>query len=137
MNPRRRGRVDDGADQRDHHRHHEHVADEVEVLVAEQVDERERARRDDEVGVEVHPAADVVDETGPDRPVLDRRLDEHVEVPLERHDVAGMLEGRGRLAEHFAANEPVEPIRAAEQQDLPQQVPHATGQQVLHHRPRG
>ena len=68
--PRRRGRVERVADQREAHRDHEHVADEVEVLVAEQVEPDEEADRDHEVGVQVH----LVGEVDQPRRVVEQRL---------------------------------------------------------------
>ena len=42
---------------------------------------------------------------------------------------AGVLERRRRLVPDLPAHEPVEPVRAAEQHDLPQQIPPAAGEQ--------
>ena len=48
--PRRRGRVERVADQRQAHRDDEHVADEVVGLVAEEVEPDQEAERDRELG---------------------------------------------------------------------------------------
>ena len=42
-------------------------------------------------------------------------------------DLARVLERRRRLVEDLPADQPVEPVRAAEQHDLPQQVPRRRG----------
>ena len=56
-------------------------------------------------------------------------LDEHVQRALGVDDLAGVLERRRRLVEDLPAHEPVDPVGAAEQQDLPQQVAGAAGEQ--------
>ena len=75
VEPRRRGREQRVADQRQPHRGHEHVADEVEGLVAEQVEPDEEGDRDRELAVHV----DLVREV--DQPA--RRQEEGLQVGLE------------------------------------------------------
>ena len=63
---------------------------------------------------------------------MDRGLDEQAEVLLEPDHLAGVLERLGGAAVGSAAHEPVEPVGAAEQDDLAQQVRPALGEE-----PRG
>jgi hypothetical protein len=65
---------------------------------------------------------------------MHRRLEEQPEVTLDGDHRPGVLERLGAAAVDQAAHEPVEPVCAAEQHDLPQQVDPPVGQYASHHR---
>ena len=70
-----------------------------------------------------------IDDARAARPRLHRGLDEQLERRCSMRDhVARVLERVGDAAVDRAAHQPVEPVRAAEQHDLPQQVGPALGE---------
>ncbi len=97
----------------------------------------QRARRDDEVGVQVS-AADVVDEPGPDRPVLDRRLDEHVQRACSSDTMSrAWLKAAARLVEAPArgrAGRPSSGHRRTAWRSATTGPAAPRGKQLLHHR---
>ena len=63
-------------------------------------------------------------------PGVDRRLDEQAERALEADQLARVVERLGGPAVGQPAHEPVEPVGAAEEQDLAQQVAPALGEEA-------
>ena len=93
---RRRGGVRHVADQREAHRDHEHVAHEVEGVVARDVEPDQERRRDHEVRVHVHPAGERDDPVLALGPGLEARLEEEPERALGVDEVARVLERERR-----------------------------------------
>ena len=110
--PRRRGRVERVADQRQAHRDHEHVADEVVGLVAEEVEPDQEAERDRELGVEVELVGEVDQPVGGQEERLQAGLEEGVGRALEVDHLLAVGDRVGALAVGDAADQLVGDVDA-------------------------
>ena len=119
---RRRGREADVADQRQAHRHHEHVADEVIGVVVEEVEPEEEDDRDRELGVQVEVVGDFDQPVGRQEELLQVRLEERVGGALEGDDLFPVVQRGGFAAVGETAAELVDHVDADQDRDLPPQV---------------
>ncbi len=125
--PRRRGRDQRVADQREAHRDHEHVAHEVEVIVAIEVEPDQEHRRDHEVGVQVREVRQVEDPR-PEHQVLQAFLEERAGGALEVDHRVAVGEGLVGVALSDPSDGLVGEVSEHEQADLPDGVDPAVGQ---------
>jgi hypothetical protein len=117
-------------DERQSHSDHEHVAHEVEAVVAPYVEPDQERRREHEVAVHVHEVGDVDQPALAELPALEPRLEEGVGRTLEVDDLAAVGESDRLLPVGDTAHGLVTDVGKDEEADLPQGIGVALGEEA-------
>jgi hypothetical protein len=126
--PGRGGWIQGIADQREGHRHHEHVAHEVVTVVAPKVEPQQEPGGDQEVAVHVHLVGDVDQPSLRHQQRLQARLEEGMRRALEVDDLLAVGEGGSVLALGHSPHGLVADVGQHEEADLPKGIWISLGQ---------